>query len=98
MAEALYITLFAGQWRNGLPSISFPKWSRSLASASIPKAKASPAVDLSGNDVELADFQSMTTRYDSGAAPCQDTYLSNLQKAVSKCWCAISCILLLLHQ
>ena len=76
VAEALQIGSLAGEWRKGLPSISFPKWSRSAAAASSSKAKPSPAVNLSGNDVELADFQSMTTRYDSGAALCPNTLTS----------------------
>ena len=83
-AEASYIGSLAGQWRNGLPTISFPKWSRCIAAARTSKAKASPAVNLSGNDVELADFQGMARRYDSGAALYQNTLLSHLQNVCQK--------------
>ena len=59
--------MLAGQWRQGLFSMSLPRWSSvTVALGATRKAKPAPTVDAADTDIELADFQGMPRCSESG--------------------------------
>ena len=63
------VMIHAGQWRQGLSSMTLPRWPTvtGVLGAS-KKVKSVPAVDPADSNIELADFQGMPRCYESG--PC----------------------------
>ncbi len=61
------VTAPAGQWRQGLSSMSFPRWPKVTGGlGASKKVKPVPAVDPADSNIEMADFQGMPRCYESG--------------------------------
>ena len=59
--------MHAGQWRQGLLSMSFPRWPKVTGGlGASKKVKPVPAVAPADSNIEMADFQGMPRCYESG--------------------------------
>ncbi|CAL5223602.1 g6141 [Coccomyxa viridis] len=73
-----------GQWRQGLSSMSFPRWPKMTGTlGASKKVKPVPAVDPADSNIEMADFQGMPRCYESGS-DCEDLLSSDASVSSSQ--------------